>query len=93
MTEEDDQIVRVAEMILSYLLTHPEAADTARGIERWWLRRQPLDGTAELVEKVLEALLREGLVARSVTRSGSTINRRSCTSVPAANKRKNETWH
>ena len=93
MIEEKDQIAAVAQRILHYLRIHPEAADTAEGVARWWLGRLKVDGGIELVAEALDRLFREGLVIQSVTRNGNTIYRRQRRRVPARKGRENETLH
>jgi hypothetical protein len=53
----------IAADVLSYLTRHPDAADTAEGIQRWWL----VDGSAYAladVERALERLARAAAIAR-----------------------------
>jgi hypothetical protein len=60
----EDEVVRVAEMIRSYLRAHPRAADTAQGIQRWWIA--PVFGEVSLraVEEALLTLERSGAVQK-----------------------------
>jgi len=62
LTDESNLRDRVARHILRYLLEHPTAADSAKGIRLWWLR----DGnevTEAMIGEVLETLVkREWLV-------------------------------
>lgn len=37
MQTQDEQIATIANAIERYLDSHPDAADTAEGIARWWL--------------------------------------------------------
>jgi hypothetical protein len=93
MRDDSEQVTAVAEEILRYLRTHPEAADTTRGIARWWLQRQPYEDTVELVAKALERLLREGAVVQTLTRNGNTIYRRRRGAAPAQENRWNGMLH
>jgi hypothetical protein len=60
----DAEVRVVAQAIRRYLMDHPHAADTAQGIQRWWL----LPGSGELslqtVEAALAQLEGEGSVRR-----------------------------
>jgi hypothetical protein len=55
---------RIAELIRSYLTEHPRAADTAAGIQRWWI--VPTFGEVSLwsVEQALVQLEGEGVVQK-----------------------------
>lgn len=90
---EDNDIAEVAKKIIRYLRIRPEAADTVEGVARWWLRQQRFDESFDLVEKALERLRREGVVIRTVTRSGNTIYRRSRPKAPAGKGRNMDTFH
>ena len=54
----------VKRLIVLYLVAHPNAADTAQGIQRWWL--SPTHGELPLpwVEDALRQLQAEGLIQR-----------------------------
>lgn len=56
---DDDRTRALAAELLRYVARHPDAADTAEGIWRWWLP----PGTAEYRESDLPAAL-EWLAAR-----------------------------
>lgn len=53
---------QVAEWIRSYLRAHPRAADTAEGIQRWWLAPNFGEVALVTVEMALEQLEGEGVV-------------------------------
>ena len=55
---------RIAQLIRQYLTEHPRAADTAEGIQRWWI--VPTFGEVSLwsVEQALIQLEREGVVRK-----------------------------
>lgn len=55
---------RVADIIRRYLTEHPRAADTAEGIQRWWI--VPTFGEVSLwsVEQALIQLEGEGVVRK-----------------------------
>lgn len=54
----------VAELIFRHLTEHPRAADTAEGIQRWWIA--PIYGEVSLrsVEEALTQLEGEGVVRK-----------------------------
>ena len=54
----------IAELIRRYLTEHPQAADTAEGIQRWWIA--PTCGEVSLwsVEQALAQLEGEGVVRK-----------------------------
>jgi hypothetical protein len=63
LSMNDDATRAIAAEVLSYLARHPDAADTADGIQRWWLA----DGSAYApvdVERALEHLAHDGAVER-----------------------------
>ncbi len=60
---EHERIMAIAREIEAYLQHHPEAADSAEGIARWWLARQRIHYELSLVEAALEHLRRQGVVA------------------------------
>jgi hypothetical protein len=53
-------VEQVAEWICSYLRDHPKAADTAEGIQRWWLAPNFGEVTLITVKQALEKLESEG---------------------------------
>jgi hypothetical protein len=73
----------VAQWIADHLARHPDAADTADGIRRWWLA--PLHGeiAVEIVEEALEALERSGVVSRHAVAGQAVYGRGP--SLPARN--------
>jgi len=48
--------------ILDYLARNPQAQDTLDGIAGWWLLEQQFLRTKETVQKILDQLVREGLI-------------------------------
>ena len=50
--------------VLRYISRHPGAADTAEGIERWWLPDGIAAHRAAELEAALERLVRDGVLAR-----------------------------
>jgi hypothetical protein len=60
----EDEVERVAEMIVSYLRDHPRAADTPEGIQRWWIA--PVFGEVSLwaVRQALDRLERARVVKK-----------------------------
>ena len=54
----------MADAIVNYLEQHPQAVDTAPGIQRWWLLPQFGEVPLEIVEDALAMLERHGTVRR-----------------------------
>ena len=54
----------VAAEVLGYLLSCPNAADTAEGIMRWWLPRQRYETEKRKVEAALDELTVQGLITK-----------------------------
>jgi hypothetical protein len=52
----------MAENILAYLATHPEAQDTMEGIVEWWLLEQEIRRSTAQVKAALAELVAQGLV-------------------------------
>ena len=63
---------RLRNRILEHFAVHPEAADTAGGIARWWLEDDE-DVTLESVERVVLELVESGVVERRRTPDGAVI--------------------
>ena len=60
----------VAWLILGYLCSHPDAKDTAEGVEKWWLNGQEINVNARVVRGSLDYLVRLGWLVSS-DRQGS----------------------
>jgi hypothetical protein len=54
----------IAWAVMQYLHRHPQAADTAAGIQRWWLAPTMGEVSIDDVEQALEQLVAGGQVAR-----------------------------
>jgi hypothetical protein len=74
MPEADGDAVRamVAE-IERYLEAHPGAADTAEGIQRWWLSRQLADEPVAMLTDALDVLVAKGVIASTTLPDGRTL--------------------
>lgn len=58
----DEEAVVVA--IRSHLSSHPQASDTAAGIQRWWVLPHVGEVSLEVVEAALARLTSEGVIHR-----------------------------
>jgi hypothetical protein len=54
--------MEIERSVLAYLHSHPQAADTLRGIVNWWLPRQRYESGCLRIEHVLDRLVTEGLL-------------------------------
>ena len=52
----------VIEQILRYLTEHPDAKDTAEGIQKYWLNGGAIPAAAEEVQNSLDLLVQRGWV-------------------------------
>ncbi|MEM5317139.1 hypothetical protein [Paraburkholderia sp. JHI869] len=57
--------------IVDYLQQHPAAADSARGIQRWWLPGREV--ALALVEAALEHLASEGRITKTLLPDGNSV--------------------
>lgn len=78
----DRDVQEVADAIRRYLDRMPEAADSLRGIVRWWLQNQRYNDARAIVEAALGLLVQQGVVQTETSGQGETIYYRS-TELPA----------
>ena len=67
--------------ILNYLESHPKAADTKRGIVRWWLKQQLSSDNLLKMELALKQLVKLKLIEKWPIIGGECIYRSLSTSV------------
>jgi hypothetical protein len=60
----DSQVTGVCDAILRYLALHPNAADSALGIQQWWLKDLNFNPTLEQVQAALKRLTDGRLIQR-----------------------------
>ena len=76
MNEKKEEL---AEEILQYLVDHPNAQDTLKGVVSWWLLERTIKHQTALVKEVLDNLVADGLVIAQQGSDSQTfykINRR-----------------
>jgi hypothetical protein len=56
------EVAAVAEVIRRHLLQHPQASDTAEGIQRWWVLPILGEVSLQVVELALTTLEAEGCI-------------------------------
>jgi len=61
------------DMILSYLRKNPRAADTLEGIARWWLEKEKIDHSIDIVRDALEDLAKDGRVRKKILKDGTIV--------------------
>lgn len=70
--EHRDQTLHATKLqIAEYLALHPAAADSARGIQRWWLRGAEV--ALAVVEQALEQLVAAGAVTKTILPDGNAV--------------------
>jgi hypothetical protein len=76
MSDEHDEAVQaVAADIGCYLKRHPDAADTAEGIARWWLGGRYYENELQLVQEAIAVLVKRGLMQWQTLPGGAEIYR------------------
>ena len=73
MPEYDDEEKFLAEQIMRYLESHPDAADSPEGIAMWWIPHQRQKESVEKVTKVLKVLVDKGGVQKKELKDGSIV--------------------
>ncbi len=67
--ERQQRIQSVAHEISRYINKRPNAAETVEGVTNWWISRQRIEESVEVVENALEYLVaQKTLVKRSLGR-------------------------
>lgn len=69
----DDEDKLVAEQIVHYLESHPDAADCLEGIAKWWIPQQQYIESVEKVYKALNYLIENEIVSQKILSDGSKI--------------------
>ena len=64
-----DQIDRIKEIMLKYILEHPSAADTTEGIAQWWVDGRIDHALHADVREAAEMLAREGVLKKKLVGS------------------------
>lgn len=72
-TESDGDESEIKRSILAYLRSHPDAADTLRGIVNWWLPRQRYETSRQRIAEVVDAMVAEGLLRREELPGGGVL--------------------
>jgi hypothetical protein len=73
--EHDDAVQAVATAIRRYLQRHPDAADTAEGIARWWLGGRCDEHELRRVQEAIAVLVKRGIMQRHTLPDGAEIYR------------------
>lgn len=79
LIEMNEEKQRLSEEILQYLIDHPTAQDTFKGIVTWWLLERTIKHQTALVKEVLDKLVADGLIIAQHGSDSQThykINRR-----------------
>lgn len=58
------EVAAVAEVIHHHLLQHPQASDTAEGIQRWWVLPRLGEVSLQVVGAALAVLEAEGVIQK-----------------------------
>jgi hypothetical protein len=69
----EDPVEAIAQAIRDYLRRFPNARDTSRGVQEWWLPPSLRDRPFAELESALRRLVANGDVAASVLSNGTTL--------------------
>ena len=72
-THQDGPKEAVAAAILDYLRAHPMAADSADGVQRWWIGSRRVGLGVEEVESALDLLVERNLLRRLRLMDGTVL--------------------
>ena len=72
-THEDRPREAVAAAIMNYLCAHPMAADSADGVQRWWIGERFAGLSLEEVESALDRLVERYLLRRLRLMDGTEL--------------------
>ena len=67
--QPQSEVDMVAEQIARYLESRPNAVDSLDGIVHWWLLKQKIEESSEVVQTAVDALVDEGVVEK-IERNG-----------------------
>jgi hypothetical protein len=70
MDKQPSPVAEIEELLRRYLLAHPQANDTERGIREWWLRAAHRSYPAADVHAAIEHLVASGELAKLVLPDG-----------------------
>jgi Fe2+ or Zn2+ uptake regulation protein len=62
MNQINEKKKQLRDEILQYLIDHPNAQDTVKGIVTWWFLERTIKPQTALVEDVLKSLVADGLI-------------------------------
>lgn len=69
MTTTED----IKKQILQYLVRHPQAMDSVKGIAQWWIARQVIEGRIDEVFEAISLLATDGLVKENTKLDGTVV--------------------
>jgi hypothetical protein len=75
-TNELPDVLTAASAIKRYLAARPDALDTLQGVARWWVSRQRLGDSLEIVQRALDHLEAQGDVVCLQSPDGLQVYRR-----------------
>lgn len=75
MRNDESDIAKVREAILLYLRSNPNAVDSLEGVMDWWLPRAYKKVNEAKIEQILEQLIAEGQVTKTILVDGTILYR------------------
>jgi hypothetical protein len=87
VTTSSERILVIATIIERYVAEHPQAADTPKGICKWWVAPQGHDASIPDVRRALDYLVERHRLSRIVLADGTTIYAREALQTQGNNPR------
>ena len=73
MQNIQEEILRIAGEIETYLAAHPRGTDTLTGVLTWWIAQQRYIEAKNRVEQALDYLVHKGVVHRELRSDGTAL--------------------
>lgn len=73
MSQDENEVWRVAEQIQAHFAENPLAAESLEGIASWWLLQQRFEEAWITVSNALDLLVEKGVLTRTENAGGNPV--------------------